>query len=180
MVKLFLTDVDGCLTDGGMYYGDDGAEYKRFCVYDGMGIMLLQQAGVPCGILTSEFTPLVLNRARKLKLAYLYRGAGRRVDKDNCLRHAPASAEAVELPYRSKRAAAEEICQELGITMAEVCFVGDDVNDIDLLQAVGYPMCPPNSMPEVLALPGIHVLQTAGGQGAVREATRLALATMGK
>ena len=64
--------------------------------------------------------------------------------------------------------------------MAEVCFVGDDINDIDLLQAVGYPMCPPNAMPEVLALPGIHVLQTAGGQGAIREATRIALATLEK
>ena len=169
-VRLFLTDVDGCLTDGGMYYGDDGAEYKRFCVYDGMGLMLLRKAGIPCGILTSEMTPIVLYRARKLKLEYLYRGAGRQVDKDSCLRHSPASAEGIELPYRSKRDAAEEICRELGITLKEVCYVGDDINDIDLLLAVGYPICPPNAVPEVLALPGIHILNTPGGQGAIREA----------
>ncbi|MBO4362403.1 MAG: HAD family hydrolase [Paludibacteraceae bacterium] len=180
MVKLFLTDVDGCLTDGGMYYGDDGAEYKRFCVYDGMGVMLLQQAGVPCGILTSERVQLVVRRARKLNLAYLYLGTGSKANNDSCIRYSPAKAEPQEIPFRTKREAAEDICRELGITMAEVCFVGDDVNDIDLLQAVGYPMCPPNSMPEVLALKGIHVLKTAGGQGAIREATRLALATLNK
>ena len=55
-VKVFLTDVDGCMTDGGMYYTESGDEFKRFCVYDGMGIVLLRKAGIPCGILTSENT----------------------------------------------------------------------------------------------------------------------------
>lgn len=169
MVKLFLTDVDGCLTDGGTYYGDDGTEFKRFCILDGMGLMLLRHAGIPCGILTSELTPLVLYRARRLRLDYLYRGVARHIDHAGCLRHAPAEAEPVELPYRSKREAAEEICSELGITMQEVCFVGDDINDIDLLKAVGYPVCPPNAVKQVLAIEGIHVLIHHGGDGAIRE-----------
>jgi len=153
MVKLFLTDVDGCLTDGGMYYTSEGEVMKRFCVYDGMGMVLLRQAGIPCGILTSEQSPIVKARAEKLKLDFLYLGVGSRVNS-GCL---------------TKRQAAQQICDKLEISLAEVCYVGDDVNDIDLLSAVGYPCCPPNARPEVLALPGIRVLKTRGGEGAIRE-----------
>lgn len=150
-IKLFLTDVDGCMTDGGMYYGDDGAEYKRFNVYDGAGMVMLQRAGVPCGILTGEDTKIVENRAKKLHLQYLYMGIGTfHPDKP------------------TKRQVAEQICREMGITLAEVCFVGDDVNDIDLLEAVGYPCCPQTARPEVLAIAGIHVLPIDGGKGVIR------------
>ena len=153
MVKLFLTDVDGCLTDGGMYYSSNGEELKRFCVYDGMGMVCLQQAGIPCGILTSENSPVVKARAEKLKLQYLYLGVGSRVNPD-CL---------------TKKQAAQQICDQLGITLADVCYVGDDINDVELLSAVGYPYCPPNARPEVKAIQGIHMLNTPGGQGAIRE-----------
>lgn len=152
-IKLFLTDVDGCLTDGGMYYSANDEELKRFCVYDGMGMVCLQQAGIPCGILTSENSPIVKARAEKLKLKYLYLGVGSKVNPD-CL---------------SKKQAAQQICDELGITLADVCFVGDDINDVELLRAVGYPCCPPNARPEVKALPNIHILNTPGGQGTIRE-----------
>lgn len=153
MVKLFLTDVDGCLTDGGMYYTAEGDAMKRFCVYDGMGMVLLQKAGIPCGILTSENSPIVKARAEKLKLQYLYLGVGSR-DRVGSL---------------TKLEAAKRICEKLNITLAEVCFVGDDINDIELLSAVGLPCCPPNARPEVLAIPGIRILHTPGGQGAIRE-----------
>ena len=79
-IKLFLTDVDGCMTDGGMYYTEKGDEFKRFCVYDGMGIVLLRKAGIPCGILTSENTNIGLQRGEKLGLEYIYTGVGRVVD----------------------------------------------------------------------------------------------------
>ena len=153
MVKLFLTDVDGCLTDGGMYYSANGEELKRFCVYDGMGMVCLQQAGIPCGILTSENSPIVQARAEKIKLRFLYLGVGTRVNPD-CL---------------TKLQAAQQICDQLGITLADVCYVGDDINDVELLSAVGYPYCPPNARPEVKAIQGIHMLNTPGGQGAIRE-----------
>lgn len=152
-IKLFLTDVDGCLTDGGMYYTAEGDAMKRFCVYDGMGMVRLQQAGIPCGILTSENSPIVKARAEKLKLQYLYLGVGSKVN--------PKS--------KSKLEAAQEICAQLDITLENVCFVGDDINDVELLSHVGLPCCPPNARPEVLAVPGIHVLKTPGGQGAIRE-----------
>ena len=152
-IKLFLTDVDGCLTEGGMYYTAEGEVMKRFCVYDGMGMVCLQQAGIPCGILTSENSLIVKARAEKLKLKYLYLGVGSKVNPD-CL---------------TKLQAAQQICDELGIGLAEVCFVGDDINDVELLSAVGYPCCPPNARPEVKAVPNIHVLNTPGGQGTIRE-----------
>lgn len=161
-IKLFLTDVDGCLTDGGMYYTSDGEAMKRFCVYDGMGMVLLRQAGIPCGILTSEQSAVVKARAEKLHLDYLYLGVG---SKDH-----PGSLTKLE--------AARRICDKIGITMDEVCYVGDDVNDIDLLSAVGMPCCPPNARPEVLAIPGIRVLNTRGGQGAIREIADAILAEL--
>lgn len=150
-IKLFLTDVDGCLTDGGMYYGDDGAEYKRFCVYDGAGMVLLQRAGIPCGIITGEDTKIVENRARKLHLQYLFMGVGTfHPDKP------------------TKLQVAENICAELGITLEQVCYVGDDINDIDLLQAVGHPYCPQSAQPCVLNLPNIKIVPINGGQGVIR------------
>lgn len=136
-----------------MYYSAEGEVMKRFCTYDGMGMVLLQQAGIPCGILTSEQSPIVKARAEKLHLQFLYLGVGSR-DRQGSL---------------TKLNAAKRICDELGIGLEEVCYVGDDINDIDLLSAVGMPCCPPNARPEVLAIPGIHVLKTPGGQGAIRE-----------
>ncbi|MBR1427183.1 MAG: HAD hydrolase family protein [Paludibacteraceae bacterium] len=177
-VKLFLTDVDGCLTDGGLYYAADGNELKRFCVYDGMGMACLQKAGIPCGIITSETIDVVRIRARKLSLRYLYMGVGRVIDRTPALRFAPATAEPVELQPMTKREAAQHICDELGITLADVCYVGDDINDLDLLRAVGHPCCPSTARPEVRAVPGIRILRTPGGQGAIRELTDDILASL--
>ncbi|MCQ2346585.1 MAG: HAD-IIIA family hydrolase [Paludibacteraceae bacterium] len=152
-IKLFLTDVDGCLTDGGMYYTREGEVMKRFCVYDGMGMVLLRKAGIRCGILTSETTDIVAKRAEKLQLDYLRMGVG---------------SQAVE-GRPTKLQACQEICAEMGITLAQVCYVGDDVNDLDLLQAVGLPACPQNAMPQVKAITGITILEHHGGDGAIRE-----------
>ena len=150
MIKLFLTDVDGCLTDGGMYYSERGEAMKRFCVYDGMGMVLLREKGIKCGILTSETTDIVAARAKKLNLDYLYMGVGRN-------------------KKQTKLDAAKEICAEMGIGLDEVCYVGDDINDIDLLSEVGMAACPKNAMAEVKAIPGIIVLEHNGGDGAIRE-----------
>ena len=149
-IKLFLTDVDGCLTDGGMYFTVNGEVMKKFCTYDGMGMSMLCQAGIKCGILTSEKTDIVLRRAEKLNLDYLRMGVGGNNAK-------------------SKLEAAKEICAELGIGLAEVCYVGDDINDLELLREVGLSACPSSAMPIVKALPNIMVLSHAGGTGAIRE-----------
>lgn len=174
-IRLFLSDVDGCLTDGGMYYSASGDELKKFCVYDGMGMVLLRQKGVRCGILTSETTPIVLQRARKLHLDYLYMGVGRQMDKTPVHRYVPATAERQEQPAQSKLEACQQICRELGITLQEVCYIGDDINDIDILKAVGLPACPANALPVVKAIPGIVQLSCKGGDGAVRELAEIIL-----
>lgn len=140
------------MTDGGMYYTEDGKEMKRFCTYDGVGIEMLQKEGIKTGILTGENTQIVAMRAQKLHMDYLYMGVGSF--------HANA---------KTKRQIAEELCQQLHIDLGQVAYVGDDLNDIDLLEAVGYAFCPPNAVAEVRRLPGVRVLNTQGGKGAIRE-----------
>ena len=159
-IKLFLTDVDGCMTDGGMYYTESGDEFKRFCVYDGMGIVLPRRAGIPGGMLTGENRGKGLNRGKKLGREYIYTGVGRVVD-------------GVKM---TKLDAANQICAELGITLEEVCFVGDDVNDLDLLENVGTAACPSNAVAVVKAVPGIIHLSKKGGDGAIRELCEMILA----
>lgn len=152
-VKLFLSDVDGCMTDGGLYYMPDGTEFKRFCVYDGVGLVMLRKAGIPCGILTSELNPLVEHRAKNLQLDYLYLGVGRMIDHIT----------------RTKVDVAKEICVKEGITLQDVCYLGDDLNDYDLLSLVGTPVCPVNAQPKIKSIPNILCLDHCGGSGAVRE-----------
>lgn len=146
-IKLFLCDVDGTLTDGGMYYSENGDELKRFNTRDGMGFRLLREGGIKTGIITSEDTRIVENRAKKLKVDFLYQGkrAG------------------------GKLAAAKEICGRLGITLDEVAYIGDDINCVELLEAVSLKGCPADACEEVKSIVGIHVMTKKGGEGCVRE-----------
>lgn len=146
-VKLFLTDVDGTLTDGGMYYSENDDELKKFNTRDGLGIRLLREAGIKVGIITSENTKIVANRAKKLNADYLYQG---KIDG-------------------GKLAIAQEICQKEGFSLNEVAYIGDDVNCIDLLKAVGFAACPADAQDLVKKVPNIHIMQKKGGEGCVRE-----------
>jgi len=144
-IKLFLTDVDGVLTDAGMYYAENGDELKKFNTHDGMGFKLLRDKGVKTGIITSEDTKIVERRANKLKVDYLYQGVK---DKLSC---------------------AKIICEKEGITLDEVAYIGDDINDFELLSNVGIAACPENAVPSIKSIPGIMTLNKKGGDGAVRE-----------
>ncbi|NJC26108.1 KdsC family phosphatase [Neolewinella antarctica] len=146
-IKLFLSDIDGVMTDGGMYYTENGDELKKFNTRDGMGFQLIREAGIKTGIITSEDTQLVKRRAEKLKVDFLHQGK-----RDG-----------------GKLDVTKMICEELGIGLSEVSYVGDDLNCIPLLKAVGYAACPADAMRGVLALEGIHVLSKKGGEGCVRE-----------
>jgi len=146
-IKLFLSDVDGVMTDAGMYYTESGDEFKKFNTHDGMGFNLLAKAGIKTGIITTENTKMVERRAAKLKIDYLYQGKG----------------------FGSKLSAALEICGKEGISIKETAYIGDDINCIELLQAVGMAACPANAVQKVKDIAGIIHLEKKGGDGAVRE-----------
>lgn len=143
-IRLFATDVDGVLTDAGMYYSESGDEWKKFNTRDGMGIKLLQKAGLITAIVTQERTRLVARRAEKLAIPELHQGVFDKLSviRDMAIRH--------------------------GLSLKQVAYIGDDVNDIDALKAVGLSAAPADSLPQVLEIVD-YVCRQKGGEGAVRE-----------
>jgi len=146
-IKVLLTDVDGVMTDSGMYYSEAGDELKKFNAHDGMGLQLIRQKGIKTGIITSEDTKLVERRFQKLKLDYLYQGK-----RDG-----------------GKLSAVKEICEKEGITLANVAYIGDDVNCFELLSSVGLAACPADAVDTIKDIPGIIQMKIKGGKGCVRE-----------
>ncbi len=143
-IKLFLTDCDGCLTDGGMYYSEYGDEMKKFNTRDGMGFALLKEKGILTGIITSENNNLNQRRADKLRLDILEAGC------------------------KDKLAAIRCICADRGISLENVCYIGDDINDIEALKAVGFGCCPSDAMPEIKNVVN-YITKAKGGEGVIRE-----------
>ena len=142
--KLVLTDIDGVWTDGGMYYDQTGNEWKKFHTYDSAGVLLCHQNGIPVGIITGEETKIVKRRAEKLKVDFLYQGINNKVE------------------------AAQEICNKLGISLQDVAFIGDDLNDHELLTMVGISAAPSSATEATKKI--VHfVTQKTGGEGAFRE-----------
>jgi len=150
-IKIFLSDVDGVMTDAGMYYTDNGDEFKKFCTYDGMGMKILQKSGIKVGILTSEDIDLNRRRANKLKLDFDFHGA------------------------KDKLKIVEDLCARENITLNEVAYIGDDVNCFELLSNVGFAACPVNAVNKIKSIPNIIHLQKNGGEGVVREFVELIL-----
>lgn len=142
--KLILTDIDGVWTDGGMYYDQTGNEWKKFSTYDGGGVRRAHENGVPVGIVTSEDTVIVANRAAKLKVDYLLQGV------------------------HDKLAAVQELCSGMGITLEDVAYIGDDVGDLELLRRVGISALPCGSYIEGRLVPS-YITAKRGGEGAFRE-----------
>jgi YrbI family 3-deoxy-D-manno-octulosonate 8-phosphate phosphatase len=153
-IKLFLTDVDGVLTDAGMYYSENGDELKKFNTRDGKAFELLRNAGIKTGIITSENTKIVEARAKKLKVDYLFQGA---LDK---------------LPI------IKEICDDENISISDVAYIGDDLNDELALRNVGFAFCPQDARIKIKNVQNIKILKTNGGDGAVREAVDFLLNTI--
>jgi 3-deoxy-D-glycero-D-galacto-nononate 9-phosphatase len=148
--KLVMTDIDGVWTDGGMYYDQTGNEWKKFNTSDGAGVVFLRLLGVPVAILTGEKTQIVENRAKKLKIDHLYQGV------------------------KNKLHVAEELCAQLGITLQDVAYIGDDVNDIPLLKAAGIS-CSPANAPDYVSCHAHFTTRLRGGEGAFREFTEALL-----
>ncbi|WP_085991083.1 KdsC family phosphatase [Oceanobacillus senegalensis] len=143
-IKLMVFDVDGVLTDGKLFIGSDGEEYKAFHTQDGMGISLAHYTGIKTAIITGRKSDAVTKRANELHIDHIYQGIH---DKVKVLK---------------------ELKKDLGIEWEEICYIGDDINDIPILDVVGFPCAPNNAV----AIVKEHVTYTAkanGGEGAVRE-----------
>ena len=143
-IKLILTDIDGVWTDGGMYYDQTGNEWKKFHTYDSAGVLFAHRAGIPVGILTGETTSIVKRRAEKLGVDYLFQGVTNKLE------------------------IAQGLCGELCISLDEVAYIGDDLNDIELLRKVGVSGVPA-SAPEYIRRLATVSLQKRGGEGVFRE-----------
>ena len=154
-LRLFATDVDGVLTDAGMYYSESGEELKKFNTRDGMGIKLLQAAGLVTALITMEETKLVTRRAEKLAIPEVHQGA------------------------RDKLAVMREMVARHGLTLQQVAYIGDDVNDLEVLNAVGFSAAPADALPAVRDAVD-YVCRQRGGEGAVREVADLILEAKSK
>ena len=144
-IKIFLSDVDGVLTDAGMYYTESGDEFKKFSTYDGMGFQLLQKTGIKVGLLTSEDRELNRRRAKKLGLDFDFHGT------------------------KDKLQIVKDLCKKENISLSDIAYIGDDVNCYELLSNVGFAACPNNAVAKIKSIPGILQLSKNGGEGVVRE-----------
>ena len=147
-IKMFLTDCDGCLTDGGMYYSEHGDELKKFNTKDGMGFGLLREKGVLTGIVTAESVELNKRRAAKLKLDILETGC------------------------RDKASAVKKLCEEHGIALENVCYIGDDLLDVEAIKIVGFG-CAPADASKKAKEAAAYVTKAKGGEGVIREVVEL-------
>ena len=143
-IKLIVLDVDGTLTDGGIYYDAHGNEIKRFDVKDGLGILVARKAGLQFAIITGRVSPMVERRSKELGIEYLVQGA------------------------QKKHPALLELASSCGLSMAEIGYIGDDLNDLQCMEAVGFRACPSDAATEVKSVCE-YVASVSGGHGAVRE-----------
>ncbi len=151
-IKLLSCDVDGVLTDGGLYYAVDGTRSARFHVLDGMGLKQVQGAGVKLAFISQSTTGYIQTRAEDLGVDFCFTG------------------------IESKEITMAKILDETGISWDDVCHIADDVNDLSLLARVGLKVTVPAGMPAVKEVCD-YITQAPGGNGAVRELCEAILAS---
>ena len=149
-IKLLLTDVDGVLTDGGMYYTSTGDYMKKFHTRDGMGVNLLKKSKIPTIIGTKEKTKMVRNWAKKMNISYVYDGV------------------------QEKEKLLKEICKKFTITSSQIAYIGDDVNDLELLKKVGFSATPNDGIADAKKIVD-YVCEKKGGDGVLREVADMIL-----
>ncbi len=143
-IKLVITDVDGVLTDGGMYYTSNGDVMKKFHVKDGMGVTLLRRNHISTIIITKEKTMMVKRWAKKMKIERLYDGV------------------------RNKESMLEKICSDFQLHASEIAYIGDDVNDLELMKKVGFSVTPRDGINQAKDLAD-YICSLNSGQGVLRE-----------
>lgn len=142
--QLIITDIDGVWTDGGMYYDQTGNEWKKFNTSDSAGVLFCHKLDISVAIITGEDTAIVKRRAEKLGIKYLFQGVA------------------------DKLAVAKGLCRELGISLDEVAYIGDDLGDVSLLKAARWSAAPANA-PSYIKEQVRYVTKLKGGEGAFRE-----------
>lgn len=149
-IKLIVMDVDGVLTDGTLFYIGSDTEYKQFNAKDGMGIGLAHYAGIQTAIISGRTSQSVTERAEELKINFVYQGITKKLDVFN------------------------QIINSLGLNLTEVCYMGDDINDLPIINLVEMSFAPANAVPLVKEQVK-YVTKNSGGQGAVREMIEMIL-----
>ncbi len=147
-IKMLITDCDGCLTDGGMYYSEFGDELKKFNTKDGMAFSLLQSHGILVGVITGENVKLNRNRAEKLNLD---------IYVDGC---------------SDKLSVINKLCKQFDVSLSEICYIGDDINDLLVLKSVGFS-CAPRDAVDVVKANVMYTTKSNGGEGVIREVADL-------
>jgi 3-deoxy-D-manno-octulosonate 8-phosphate phosphatase (KDO 8-P phosphatase) len=153
-IRALALDVDGVLTDGGLWWGPGGEEWKRFCFADIMGLSLARRAGLKVGLISGEDSPLVDRYAAKLKITFVTKGC------------------------RDKATALRDFATSAGVELAEACYMGDDLNDLPAMGIAGCSAAPSNAATIVLARANL-VTVNQGGNGAVRELVDAVLSAQG-
>jgi len=153
-IKLFITDIDGVWTDNSLYYDKMGTESKRFNLGDSVGIMFLYLQNIPVAVISEENNDIIRDRLEKLKVQDLFLGV------------------------TNKLSIAENLIKKLGISWGEVAFIGDDINDIQLLEKAGYSAAPAQA-PHYVKKHARLTLMKNGGEGAFREFVEKYLDTKG-
>ena len=143
-IKLVITDVDGVLTDGGMYYSKNGEILKKFNTRDGMGVELLRNNKIPVVIITGEKSQIVLNRAKKLLIKDVFIG------------------------IKKKESLLPKICKKYKIRKENMAYIGDDINDLNIIQQVGFSASPKDGI-SIVKKKSNYVCKVKGGEGVLRE-----------
>ena len=153
-IKLLICDVDGVMTDGRLFFGDNGLEYKAFHARDGLGIIMLQRSGIPLAVITARTSDVVLHRMKNLKIDLVFQG---RHDKIEVF---------------------QQLCQELQLDKSQIAYVGDDWVDLPVMKAVGLSIAVADAH-ERVKQQADWITTHRGGQGAVRDVCELLMDAQG-
>lgn len=143
-IKLLISDVDGVLTDGGMYYSAEGEMMKKFHTRDGMGVELLLTKNIKTILLSKENSKIVIKRVKKIKVAKSYVGV---LQKELLL---------------------QKLCRDFQVNLMEIAYVGDDVNDLEIMKMVGFSGTPKDGVAQIRQIAD-YVCHVEGGRGVLRE-----------
>ena len=154
-VRLMIFDVDGVLTDGGLFYGPDGEQFKRFDVKDGHGLVMARLTGVPSAVLTARRSRIVEKRCKELGFVAVLQGR------------------------KDKQAGLADLLKKVKVDASHCSYMGDDLNDLAPMARVGLPACPSDAAAEVRQA-AVFISRQSGGHGAVRELVELVLKASGR